>query len=86
MFTCSSGVACRRLRCKKLIAQRDSYESRVNEVLAELAAEGLIAADVKLFRLFLLGALNWTVQWYNPGGTLRARDIAERYLTFVMRE
>lgn len=71
---------------EKLIAQRDSYESRVNEVLAELAAAGLIAPDVKLFRLFLLGALNWTVQWYNPNGTLRARDIAERYLTFVMRE
>ncbi len=71
---------------QKLIAQRDSYESRVNDVLTELADAGLISADVKLFRLFLLGALNWTAQWYNPNGALRARDIAERYLTFVMRE
>lgn len=71
---------------EKLIAQRDSYEKRVNDVLAEVAAAGLISSDVKLFRLFLLGAVNWTVQWYNPHGTLRARDIAERYLAFVTRE
>lgn len=70
---------------QKLIAQRDTYEARITELLTEIAQAGLITDDVKLFRLFLLGALNWTAQWYNPQGTLRARDIAERYLAYILR-
>jgi AcrR family transcriptional regulator len=67
-----------------LIAQRDSYEARVGVLLDELASAGLLRGDTKLFRLFLLGAVNWTAQWYNPQGGLSARDIAERYLEFVI--
>lgn len=70
----------------KLIAQRDTYERWLGGLLSELAEAGLISPDVKLFRLFMLGAINWTAQWYNPNGTLKAADIAERYLTFLLRE
>jgi AcrR family transcriptional regulator len=69
-----------------LIAQRDSYEARVSALLDELAAAGLVRGDIKLFRLFLLGAVNWTAQWYNPQGGLSARAIAEQYLNIVLPE
>ena len=29
-------------------------------------------------RLFLLGALNWTAQWYRPGGRLSLDKVAEQ--------
>lgn len=70
----------------RLIAQRDAYENRVSALLAEIAETGLISSDIKLFRLFLLGALNWTSTWYNPQGELDASQIAERFLNFIVCE
>lgn len=70
----------------KLIAQRDAYESRITELLREIADAGLISTDVKVFRLFLLGALNWTATWYDPNGELSASQLAERFLSYVMFE
>ena len=46
--------------------QRD-YEGAWAEVLQSLAAAGLIRADARVARLMMLGALNWSVQWYKPG-------------------
>lgn len=70
----------------QLIEQRDGYEKRVNVILREVANAGLISQDVKLFRLFVLGALNWTAEWYSPDGALTAEQIAQRYLTFILCE
>ena len=67
----------------KLTQQRDSYEKHVNDLLSEIAVAGLISPDVKLFRLFLLGALNWTAEWFDSGGQLSAREIAGRFLQFI---
>lgn len=40
-----------------------SYRDTWLQVLAEVKNEGLIAADVALFRRMVVGALNWTVHW-----------------------
>jgi len=45
--------------------QRD-YEAVWAEVLQALAAAGRIRADAGVARLMMLGALNWSVQWYKP--------------------
>lgn len=71
---------------QRLIAQRDAYENRITQILKEIAAVGLIPPDVKIFRLFLLGAMNWTAEWFNSNGELNAEAIAERFLTYVIRE
>lgn len=70
----------------QLIQQRDLYERRIHELLGEAAAAGLIRPDVKLFRLFLLGALNWTLEWFDPAGELSAGQLAERYLSYIVRD
>jgi AcrR family transcriptional regulator len=70
----------------KLIATRDAYEARIHALLAEVAEAGLIPHDTKLYRLFLLGALNWTATWYDSAGGLGAAAIAERFLTFLLPE
>ncbi|TAJ84144.1 TetR/AcrR family transcriptional regulator [Reyranella sp.] len=53
-----------RLR-RRLIAMRDGYERRFVELVAALPlGQG---TDRTLWRLQLLGALNWTPTWYRPG-------------------
>jgi hypothetical protein len=37
-----------------------------------------------LFRLFLLGALNWTVQWYRPDGGLTIEQLADNFLDIML--
>jgi hypothetical protein len=69
---------------KKVIALRNEYEGHVKAVLDELSSTGLIPADTGMFRLFLLGALNWTVQWYRPGGDLTIDELADRFLELMV--
>jgi len=45
--------------------QRD-YEVAWAGVLQALSAAGSIRADARVARLMMLGALNWSVQWYKP--------------------
>ncbi len=42
------------------------YESAWTPVLEALHASGQLHAPVKLSRLLILGALNWSVQWFAP--------------------
>lgn len=53
-----------RLR-RRLIAMRDVYERRFVDLVAALPLEA--GTDRTLWRLQLLGALNWTPTWYRPG-------------------
>lgn len=54
-----------RLR-RRLVVMRDGYEKRfVGLVMALPLAASM---DRTLWRLQLLGALNWTPTWYRPGG------------------
>ena len=54
-----------RLR-RRLVVMRDGYERRFVELVAALPLPAV--ADRSLWRLQLLGALNWTPTWYRPGG------------------
>ena len=54
-----------RLR-RRLIAMRDGYERRFVDLVAALPLGP--GTDRTLWRLQLLGALNWTPTWYRPGG------------------
>jgi TetR/AcrR family transcriptional regulator, cholesterol catabolism regulator len=51
--------------------QRD-YESAWADTMAALHLSGAIRADARVARLMVLGALNWSVQWYKQarGATL----------------
>jgi TetR/AcrR family transcriptional regulator, cholesterol catabolism regulator len=47
-------------------ALKDVYEAAWVPVLKGLHAEGRLSGDPALARLMIFGALNWTVQWYQP--------------------
>jgi AcrR family transcriptional regulator len=48
-----------------LAALQREYEGDWNPVLEALHAQQSLKADVKLARLLIFGALNWSVQWYD---------------------
>lgn len=47
-------------------ALKDRYETVWVPVLDALHASGELSGDVRLARLLIFGALNWTAQWYQP--------------------
>jgi TetR/AcrR family transcriptional regulator, cholesterol catabolism regulator len=69
---------------KKVIALRDEYERHIAKALDELAPNSVIPKNRRLFRLFLLSALNWTVQWYRPDGELSIDELAVGFLEFMV--
>ena len=48
-------------------------------------AQGAVRAqDPHLLRLMLLGALQWSVQWFKSDGGLSVTELAEETLTFFL--
>ncbi|NLW04016.1 MAG: TetR/AcrR family transcriptional regulator [Pseudomonadaceae bacterium] len=69
-----------------LVRLRDAYETSWREVINECHEAGLIKGDQSLQRHMALGALNWTVQWYQPEGKLSPDELAEELVAMVLRE
>lgn len=61
-----------------LIEQKDAYEALWQKALRDLKRAGAIGDDSRVTRLLLMGALNWTVQWYRPNGGRTVRQIAKQ--------
>ncbi|OPX54811.1 transcriptional regulator, TetR family [Oceanospirillum multiglobuliferum] len=59
-----------------LIGMRDHYEQLWQQVIDECVKEGVLKGDTPLIRRFTLGALNWTVQWYDAEGEKTPDDLA----------
>jgi AcrR family transcriptional regulator len=72
VMTADLGRLERRLK-RRLVTLRDGYEKRFVELVAALPLPAV--TDRSLWRLQLLGSLNWTPTWYRPGGKSPA-DIA----------
>jgi TetR/AcrR family transcriptional regulator, cholesterol catabolism regulator len=53
----------------EVTALKDAYEAAWVPVLSALHGSGQLAGDPVLARLMIFGALNWTVQWYQPPAT-----------------
>lgn len=64
---------------------RDSYGAIWQEILADAHARGEFrtSANLTLARLFILGALNWTVEWFKPGGR-SIEEIAREFASVVL--
>ena len=68
----------------ELVALKDAYEAMWQQVLADLRRAGVTDDDSPVMRLFLLGALNWTAQWYRPDGPDSVDQLAQRLAGFVL--
>lgn len=71
---------------KSLAALQGEYEADWVPVLAALRAAGQLAADVKLARLLIFGALNWSAQWFSRRGTATLDDLTTAAMALFLRE
>jgi AcrR family transcriptional regulator len=67
-------------------ALRRDYEAAWSPVLEALHAQGLLRGDVRLARLMIFGALNWAVQWFDPGRRATLDTLADAALDLFLRE
>lgn len=65
---------------RRLLAKRARYEEFFHRTLHRGVTEGAFDAtlDPKVTVLGLLGALNWTPEWFSPAGPVSATDVADR--------
>ncbi|HAT31519.1 MAG TPA: TetR family transcriptional regulator [Janthinobacterium sp.] len=61
-----------------IVALRDRYDQLWQSVIGELKQAGLIKSDSKVARLLLMGAINFTVQWYKPGKGCTLDQLADQ--------
>lgn len=69
-----------------LEALSQSYRNMWLEVLEQVKKEGLIAADVSLFRRNAVGALNWTIHWVRKPTAEQLRCLAEDFIYALLNE
>jgi AcrR family transcriptional regulator len=71
---------------RRLVAKRDRYEEGVRQMIAAGTRSGeFVPCDPALAARAVLGALNWSVRWFNPEGPLTATEIAEGFVDYLIR-
>ena len=74
-------------RQRKRLAQRIAdYESLWLPVLQVLHANGQLHAPVSLARLLIFGALNWSVQWFDPKKSASIQHLTDAALSMFIKE
>lgn len=69
-----------------LAALQSDYEAPWTPVLEALRASGQLRADVKLARLLMFGALNWSAQWYDRRKGATLDDLADAAVALFIGE
>lgn len=62
-----------------------AYEAAWVPVLERLAATGRLHADVGIARLLIFGALNWSVQWFDPKKSASLDDLTDAAMTLFIQ-
>lgn len=64
---------------RELIESGRRYEDVVEEVVRDGIKQGVFQTSLppKVFAKSVTGMLNWTSRWFEPGGMLDARDVAD---------
>lgn len=71
---------------REVIQKRDHYEMILRRLVKKGIREGyFIACDPKIVVWAILGAVNWTVQWYSPIGPLSGKQIGEQFASYLVR-
>lgn len=69
-----------------LAGLQGAYEAPWVPVLEDLHAQGLLQADVKLARLLIFGALNWSAQWFDRRQDASLDDLADAAIQLFIGE
>jgi AcrR family transcriptional regulator len=70
----------------RIVAKRDRYERALRRLIDDGIASGaLVAEDAALVARAMLGALNWTVTWFDPHGPKTAEVVGAALARFLVR-
>jgi hypothetical protein len=70
----------------KIVAKRDRYERTMRRVVEDGMRSGAFRkGDAKLATLAILGAINWSIKWYRPGGDRTVDEIANEFADLMVR-
>lgn len=68
-----------------ILRRRDLYESAIRSIVAQgIDTKIFRPADPKVVSMALLGAVNWTVKWFEPTGTWSSREIGEQFADLLV--
>ncbi len=69
-----------------IVADRDTYDSWVRDLVRDGQDQGLVAADLdpKIAAMALLGMMNWTYQWYDPEGDVTPHELARNFADLAL--
>lgn len=71
---------------KSIARVKDDYEALWMPVLQALAEQGALQAEPAVARLFIFGALNWSVQWFDPQRGMSLDQLTDQALALFIRE
>lgn len=63
-----------------MVGQRDEVDAAWDRALRDFAATSPLHGDPTILRLAILGAANWSLQWYDKRGKLSIEDLADELL------
>jgi AcrR family transcriptional regulator len=70
----------------RFVRKRDRYEHALRAVVADGVRRGeLVAGDPALVARAMLGAMNWTVTWFNPAGPRTGLEVGDTIAAFLVR-
>lgn len=70
----------------RIVKKRDRYERAIRRLVADGVRRGeCVAPDPALATRAMLGALNWTVTWFDPQGPKPVAVVAEELAAFLVR-
>jgi AcrR family transcriptional regulator len=71
---------------ERIVAKRDRYEKALRALVALGVSKGeCVAPDPALAVRAMMGALNWTVTWFNPAGPRSTEAVAAEIATLLVR-
>ncbi|MGZ8290015.1 MAG: TetR/AcrR family transcriptional regulator [Telluria sp.] len=71
---------------QRIIALTDRYDQLWQQAVCEMKAAGLLRTDSRVARLLILGAINYAVQWYRPGGGVTLDQLADETLLMFLHD
>lgn len=74
------------LQRTSLTRLQGDYEAAWTPVLEALHASGHLRAPVKLARLLILGALSWSVQWFDPKKGASLDELTDAAMALFLKE
>ncbi len=71
---------------ERMTRLRDRYDALWSGLIRRAIDSGRLSPDldVRVARLFILGAVNWVPQWYSEAGTLSPTELADAFADHVL--